>query len=149
MNGDGSVYADLEKLLRDNKRTIEAEAGIVISSIALNLCNDLDCSGNGVCISRVIVNDQLDFTATNDLILTYNTAELVPMCQCQPEYMGRTCQEPAGACRSSPCQNGGTCVRLSEEEFECQCTESWTGVTCQTDVLECQLGTHKCQNSAT
>lgn len=54
-------------------------------------------------------------------------------------------------CKTSPCQNGGTCISLFDS-FICQCTKNWEGPTCATDVNECSefAGTDLgCQNGAT
>ncbi|XP_055528454.1 cubilin homolog [Wyeomyia smithii] len=54
-------------------------------------------------------------------------------------------------CKTSPCQNGGTCLSLFDS-FVCQCPKNWEGPTCATDVNECAdfAGTDLgCQNGAT
>lgn len=54
-------------------------------------------------------------------------------------------------CKSSPCQNGGTCLRMYND-FRCECPETFYGKTCIDDVDECKkyLGTELgCQNGAT
>ncbi|XP_058456836.1 cubilin homolog [Malaya genurostris] len=54
-------------------------------------------------------------------------------------------------CKTSPCQNGGTCISLFDS-FVCQCPRNWEGPTCAMDVNECAefAGTDLgCQNGAT
>ncbi|XP_055632024.1 cubilin homolog [Toxorhynchites rutilus septentrionalis] len=54
-------------------------------------------------------------------------------------------------CKTSPCQNGGTCISLYDS-FVCQCPRNWEGPTCANDVNECSefVGTDLgCQNGAT
>ncbi|XP_029722333.2 cubilin homolog isoform X1 [Aedes albopictus] len=54
-------------------------------------------------------------------------------------------------CKTSPCQNGGTCISLFDS-FVCLCPKNWEGPTCANDVNECSefAGTDLgCQNGAT
>uniref|UniRef100_A0A0P6JSL8 Putative fibrillin n=1 Tax=Aedes aegypti TaxID=7159 RepID=A0A0P6JSL8_AEDAE len=54
-------------------------------------------------------------------------------------------------CKTSPCQNGGTCINLYDS-FICLCPRNWEGPTCASDVNECSefVGTDLgCQNGAT
>jgi hypothetical protein len=34
-------------------------------------------------------------------------------------------------CNSSPCNNGGTCQRLTADTYQCQCTPGYTGTLCE------------------
>ncbi|KAH8397987.1 hypothetical protein KR222_008302, partial [Zaprionus bogoriensis] len=52
------------------------------------------------------------------------------------------------SCRSNPCENGGTCLKLFDG-FRCQCRSAFEGTKCERDVNECTLfeGTDLgCQN---
>lgn len=35
-------------------------------------------------------------------------------------------------CKSSPCQNNGTCVEISPDQYQCVCAEGFTGDNCET-----------------
>ncbi|XP_053328647.1 LOW QUALITY PROTEIN: epidermal growth factor-like protein 7 [Spea bombifrons] len=41
------------------------------------------------------------------------------------------------------CQNGGVCTGLNK----CRCPAGWTGLQCQTDVEECEGGSHRCSQA--
>lgn len=54
-------------------------------------------------------------------------------------------------CRSSPCENGGTCMDLYDS-FVCHCPSEWDGPTCSNDVNECIIlsgSDSGCQNGGT
>ena len=51
-------------------------------------------------------------------------------CTCAPGYTGRHCTLDINECRSTPCQNGGTCLN-QVDQFSCICRDGFTGVTCQ------------------
>lgn len=44
---------------------------------------------------------------------------------------------PPGVCGSQPCQNGGTCKELDDENYQCQCHGRFTGLTCAVDTDPC------------
>ncbi|XP_062619429.1 fibropellin-3-like [Saccostrea cucullata] len=51
-------------------------------------------------------------------------------------------------CVSSPCTNGGTCIRQRiTQNYRCDCLPGYTGHKCQTDINECASG--PCQNGGT
>ena len=147
--GDGTYSPSLRSLITNNRASIQRQAGITISTPARNVCNSSSCSGRGECLSQVSVTDQLDYTSTDELTLTYYTPHLSPVCNCIQEYMGDRCEEEAGACMSAPCQNNARCVRVGETGFECECTPQWTGNLCAQDVNECEAGTVVCENGGT
>jgi len=51
-------------------------------------------------------------------------------CNCLPDYIGNFCEFDTNLCRSSPCQNGGTCNN-GINSFTCDCTGTlYTGTLC-------------------
>ena len=50
-------------------------------------------------------------------------------------------------CKSSPCQNGGTCTNKAsiQRGYECQCPSGWGGDTCETDTVDGCAGS-PCKN---
>ncbi|KAK6621154.1 hypothetical protein RUM43_011460 [Polyplax serrata] len=56
-------------------------------------------------------------------------------CNCQPGWGGVLCDEELNYCENNPglCQNGGTCVSLTEDDgnFKCHCSEKFRGERCE------------------
>ncbi|KAL8568100.1 hypothetical protein ACOMHN_000324 [Nucella lapillus] len=50
-------------------------------------------------------------------------------------------------CKSMPCLNGGTCLLLDAEMFDCQCPQGYKGMLCQ--VLLDACGSQPCQHGGT
>ncbi|MAS41655.1 MAG: hypothetical protein CML43_00625 [Rhodobacteraceae bacterium] len=79
-------------------------------------------------------------------------------CLCTDAFYGATCGEPdddtEDACGSSPCRNGGTCVRIPSErngpkdDFRCECPAGFGGDTCAQTSEECDDPTF-CKNGGT
>ena len=44
---------------------------------------------------------------------------------------------PLGVCGSQPCLNGGTCVDIGGDSFECQCHARFSGTLCELDTDPC------------
>jgi len=134
---DGSPSTSLASLLSANKEDISRKSGVTVSTSRRNVCTVASCSGNGDCRSQVVVFDQLDYTSTASLTLTYQLASLQPLCVCEPQYIGESCSDEAKACISSPCMHGARCLPVGESDFQCVCTEFWQGAQCEKDVDEC------------
>ncbi|XP_078575183.1 uncharacterized protein LOC144861265 [Branchiostoma floridae x Branchiostoma japonicum] len=59
-----------------------------------------------------------------------------PVCQCEPGWLGDTCQIDIDECQSSPCPQNATCVD-HVNGYTCQCPPGFTGDSCETDIDEC------------
>ncbi|XP_066297249.1 protein draper-like [Branchiostoma lanceolatum] len=82
-----------------------------------------------------VTNECLNGATCNDLRDAYN-------CSCPIGWIGRFCEtmtpEP---CRDlKPCENGATCVALSEEEYRCDCAETYEGQHCEVQNLPEEAG---------
>lgn len=146
---DGTYLSSLKSLITSNKATIERKSSVTIPQPARNVCNTTSCSGRGQCRSQALIGDQLDYTSTDALTISYYSANLQPMCVCNQGWMGDDCSMEAGACISTPCLHGATCARVGETGFECECTPQWSGTQCERDVDECQSGEAVCFNGGT
>ncbi|XP_063228860.1 neurogenic locus protein delta-like isoform X2 [Bacillus rossius redtenbacheri] len=58
-------------------------------------------------------------------------------CNCEPGWGGALCDQELTHCRDHPdaCENGATCVSLSEEDggYRCLCAEGYTGRSCEVE----------------
>ena len=81
---------------------------------------------NGVCIS---------------LLPIYNF-----ICRCPANFTGLRCENLIGACSTSLCQNGGTCVVNGLNAALCICPPTWTGTLCTQRIDPCTT-TNPCVNS--
>ncbi|XP_077990428.1 uncharacterized protein LOC144444770 [Glandiceps talaboti] len=53
-------------------------------------------------------------------------------------------------CMENPCLNGGVCLPIGDDDFECSCIGGFTGRVCETDIDECTItGVNPCQNNGT
>ncbi|KHJ42992.1 EGF-like domain protein [Trichuris suis] len=50
-------------------------------------------------------------------------------CVCNFGYTGFLCDQVVDACKSSPCENGGTCLKKGNG-FKCLCAEGYSGRLC-------------------
>ncbi|XP_050532124.1 protein crumbs isoform X2 [Daktulosphaira vitifoliae] len=59
-------------------------------------------------------------------------------CHCKSGYIGSppNCSETT-ICNSNPCQNGGSCTLVGNNQFNCSCQLGFSGQTCQIDIDEC------------
>ncbi|CAF1380734.1 unnamed protein product [Rotaria magnacalcarata] len=58
-------------------------------------------------------------------------------CQCDPGFVGPTCNQEVDECESQPCANNGTCTDL-ENGFLCHCLPEWNGTLCAEAKNPCQ-----------
>ncbi|CAF4272198.1 unnamed protein product [Rotaria socialis] len=58
-------------------------------------------------------------------------------CQCDPGFVGPTCNQEVDECESQPCANNGTCTDL-ENGFLCHCLPEWNGTLCTEAKNPCQ-----------
>ncbi|CAF1226026.1 unnamed protein product [Rotaria sordida] len=58
-------------------------------------------------------------------------------CQCDPGFIGPTCNQELNECESHPCANNGTCIDL-ENGFLCHCLSEWNGTLCTEAKNPCQ-----------
>ena len=47
-----------------------------------------------------------------------------------------SCETMDNICNSSPCQNGGMCVSMSNVRYKCDCPPQYTGAECEQPVGE-------------
>ncbi|XP_006813261.1 epidermal growth factor-like protein 8 [Saccoglossus kowalevskii] len=94
------------------------------------------CDGYKLC-SRYRTIYQISYRQTYDVQLsTERTYECCPGWTTHSER-ARGCRQPI--C-SQPCHNYGRCTAPET----CTCRPGWTGTYCETDINECDTGTHSC-----
>ncbi|XP_068762183.1 ZP domain-containing protein-like [Montipora capricornis] len=57
------------------------------------------------------------------------------------------CIEAPDPCDSDPCQNGGTCTNLGDNNFECECAPGFGGDICEEELDPC--ANNPCKNGGT
>ncbi|XP_078379883.1 uncharacterized protein LOC144662811 [Oculina patagonica] len=58
-------------------------------------------------------------------------------CTCVPGYTGRNCELEFNPCDSSPCEQGGTCTKLTSDDFKCDCPTGFKGKRCSENIDDC------------
>ncbi|GIY35478.1 protocadherin-like wing polarity protein stan [Caerostris darwini] len=95
-----------------------------------NLCVREPCINFEQCLSVLKFGNASDFISSD----MYFFRSIIPIntfaCRCPPGFTGMNhkyeCDTEVNLCYSSPCQNGGTCIRR-EGGFSCLCREGFTG----------------------
>ncbi|CAL1267158.1 unnamed protein product [Larinioides sclopetarius] len=103
-----------------------------------NLCVREPCINFEQCLSVLKFGNASDFISSD----MYFFRSIIPIntfaCRCPPGFTGMKhkyeCDTEVNLCYSSPCLNGGTCVRR-EGGFSCLCKEGFTGQKCEVDFL--------------
>ncbi|XP_070538323.1 fibropellin-1-like [Ptychodera flava] len=131
-------------------------------------CTDYVCYNGGTCSIQnntpyCICPDQ--YTGTycksriSDLCENYNCNEgwcytsasiggMVARCRCPEGTSGWHC-EVTHSCRSNPCQNGGTCLPITDDFVRCHCLSGYSGQHCETQVYDDSCSSNPCLNEGT
>ncbi|CAJ0587335.1 unnamed protein product, partial [Mesorhabditis spiculigera] len=64
-------------------------------------------------------------------------------CTCSSGWTGANCDQAISTnpCDSTPCQNGGTCTKVSSTAYTCSCGTAAYGENCQSDPTACNATT--------
>ncbi|XP_070568184.1 putative neural-cadherin 2 [Ptychodera flava] len=116
----------LDAAVAKNKDKIETDAGITISKVKVNPCEDSSVCGGGSCsvvYSMDTSDETLQDSGPNSLSLSIKTS-MTAECTCK----AKTC--PAPSCDPNPCYNGGIC-QVTSMGYQCQCPKGYLGPRCQ------------------
>ena len=61
-------------------------------------------------------------------------------CECNPYFMGSSCEYNVDPCAKWPCLNNGTCTPTlndTSSSIKCQCTKSYYGINCENKINMC------------
>ncbi|PAA69693.1 hypothetical protein BOX15_Mlig000039g3 [Macrostomum lignano] len=91
-------------------------------------CSEGDCKNGGICWPGAVTSS-------------------TPPCLCPEAYTGTYCTvridfcattSDAGATRTNPCQNGGTCSNTNASPwYHCSCVPGYTGTDCEINIDDC------------
>nr|XP_020044073.1 protein delta homolog 1 isoform X4 [Castor canadensis] len=70
-------------------------------------------------------------------------------CICKDGWDGKLCDIGVQACTSTPCANNGTCMNLSDGDYECSCIPGYSGKDCQKKDGPCVINGSPCQHGGT
>ncbi|CAF4489200.1 unnamed protein product [Rotaria socialis] len=76
-------------------------------------------------------------------------------CNCRVGFVGETCEtkqeikNTTNLCEFQPCQHGGSCYPINNNDFVCQCSPSTTGRYCEQIVKKNSCDSRPCLNGGT
>lgn len=108
-----------------------------------NLCVREPCINFEHCLSVLKFGNASGFISSETLFFRSIYPVNTFACRCPPGFTGMNhkyeCNTEVNLCYSSPCQEGGTCIR-KEGGFTCVCKPGFTGALCEVKQGECQSG---------
>ncbi|KAJ8030041.1 Sushi, nidogen and EGF-like domain-containing protein 1 [Holothuria leucospilota] len=74
-------------------------------------------------------------------------------CICNDGYTGVSCDQQItpmiNPCDNTPCENGGTCIPLNDQNRDCQCPDGFLGESCEIPSVPDPCDSSPCQNGGT
>ncbi|RWS32013.1 hypothetical protein B4U80_09028, partial [Leptotrombidium deliense] len=99
-----------------------------------NLCVREPCLNFEQCLSVLKFGNASDFIGSDSILFRPINPVNTFACRCPPGFTGMyqkyECDTEINLCFSSPCKNGGTCVR-KESGYVCLCKQDFVGINCE------------------
>lgn len=123
-----------------------------------NLCVREPCLNFEECLTVLKFGNASDFIHSDTVLFRPIYPVNTFACKCPNGFTGSKehylCDTEVDLCYSTPCTNGGTCVRR-EAGYTCVCSDDFTGVNCETRIDSlapcmtdfCESGGHSCRQT--
>lgn len=127
--GDRSQFfssEDLQEQLYMKRMTLTSASMLEVLPFDDNVCLREPCENYMKCISVLKFDSSAPFIASESILFRPIHPITGLRCRCPQGFTGDYCETEINLCYSSPCQNGGMCVR-TEGGYTCICKERFTG----------------------
>ncbi|KAM5148803.1 cadherin EGF LAG seven-pass G-type receptor 3 [Mantella aurantiaca] len=133
--GDRSQFfssEDLQEQLYMKRMTLTSASMLEVLPFDDNVCLREPCENYMKCISVLKFDSSAPFIASESILFRPIHPITGLRCRCPQGFTGDYCETEINLCYSSPCHNGGMCVRR-EGGYTCICKERFTGDVCEVD----------------
>ncbi|XP_040214880.1 cadherin EGF LAG seven-pass G-type receptor 3 [Rana temporaria] len=149
--GDRSQFfssEDLQEQLYMKRMTLTSASMLEVLPFDDNVCLREPCENYMKCISVLKFDSSAPFIASESILFRPIHPITGLRCRCPQGFTGDYCETEINLCYSSPCQNGGMCVR-TEGGYTCICKERFTGDNCEVDSGSGRCVPGVCRNGGT
>ncbi|RWS15474.1 hypothetical protein B4U79_12965 [Dinothrombium tinctorium] len=141
----------LQERIYLNRPLLTKLTGLEVLPFDDNLCVREPCLNFEQCLSVLKFGNASDFIGSETIIFRPINPVNTFACRCPPGFTGMfhkyECDTEINLCFSSPCKNGGTCVR-KESGYVCLCKQGFVGTNCEISFLSDSCRTDVCKGES-